>query len=362
MEEAKVNGFFISEKISRIRWVPEELKTSEKFITGSWGNSTNYVKCFKLVRNQFSEEANEFVPKCNSKVPFKGDITGLEFLDPDKIVVSSSDGTISILSLTRADIDTLSVKAKSNILHQYPTGVEASCTSISIFEKDIASVGEDGCLHVLSSNSLTPLRSIENADSCTITTCSFVNSNEILTGNRMGGVKIFDIRSEETFPQNTLYISCEDDKKSNYVSCLAFHPTQKHIIFAGSEEGSFTVWDLRQPNYPASYLSAHTSAITEIAFHKSQPTKLFTASENGELWQWTQNTLLMNTGIESQMSLNTDSENVNPWLNGERAKHKINVTSLFSGLKKSINTFDTVDSKIICGCDNESVYLIDSIL
>lgn len=70
----------------------------------------------------------------------------------------------------------------------------------------------------------------------------------------------------------------------------------------------------------------------------------------------------MNTGMESQMSINTDSENVNPWLNGERAKNKINVTSLFTGLKKSINTFDTVDSKIICGCDNEAVYFIDSIL
>lgn len=271
-------------------------------------------------------------------------------------------GTISILALTRADIDTLTYHARSNVLHQYPSGDAASCTSISIFGKDIASVGEDGRLHVLSSNSLTPLRSLEKADSCTLTTCAFVNCNEILTGNRMGAVKIFDIRSEDTFPQTTLYISCEDDKKSNYVSSLTFHPTQKHIIIAGSEEGSLTVWDLRQPNYPASYLSAHTSAITEIAFHKTQPTKLFTAAENGELWQWTQNTLMMNTGIESQMSINTDSENVNPWLNGERAKNKINVTSLFSGLKKSINTFDAVDSKIICGCDNEAVYLIDSIL
>lgn len=92
MEETKVNGFFISEKVSKVRWVPEHLKTTEKFITGSWGNSVNHVKCFKLQRNQFSEEANEYVPKCNDKVAFHGDITGIEFLDQDKIVVSSSDG------------------------------------------------------------------------------------------------------------------------------------------------------------------------------------------------------------------------------------------------------------------------------
>lgn len=271
-------------------------------------------------------------------------------------------GTVSILTLTRADVDTLEIKSQSSSLHKFQTGDEASCTSISIFGKDIASVGEDGQLHVLSSNSLTPLRSIENADSCALTACAFVNCNEILTGNRMGAVKIFDVRSEDKSPQNTLYISCEDDKKCNYISSLTFHPTQKHVIIAGSEEGSLTVWDLRQPEYPASYLSAHTNAITEVGFHKTQPTKLFSASMSGELWQWTQNSLMFNTGIESQMSINTELENVNPWLNGERAKSKINVTSLFSGLKKSINTFDAVDSKVICGCDNEAVYLIDSIL
>lgn len=95
MNNEIVNGFFISEKTSKIRWVPENLKTSDKFLTGSWGNPTNYVKCFKLSKNQFSEEACEYIPKCCSKVAFIGDITGLEFLDQDKIVVSSSDGKLS---------------------------------------------------------------------------------------------------------------------------------------------------------------------------------------------------------------------------------------------------------------------------
>lgn len=92
MDEAKVNGFFISEKISKIRWVPETLKTPDKFITGSWDNPINYIKCFKLSKNQFSDEANEYIPICTSKVTSSGDITGLEFLDQEKLVVSSSNG------------------------------------------------------------------------------------------------------------------------------------------------------------------------------------------------------------------------------------------------------------------------------
>jgi nuclear pore complex protein Nup43 len=131
------------------------------------------------------------------------------------------------------------------------------------------------------------------------------------------------------------------------------------------------VFDLRQPLFPAAYLTAHTSAICEIAFHK-EPNKLFTASESGELWQWAQNT------TPSLMDYDVDAGN--PWLNSERAKSKINVsvalpekdvlsisflpfqvTSLISGIRKSINTFDTHRSKIICGSDNEAIYLIENL-
>uniref|UniRef100_A0A1B0GE96 Uncharacterized protein n=1 Tax=Glossina morsitans morsitans TaxID=37546 RepID=A0A1B0GE96_GLOMM len=56
----------------------------------------------------------------------------------------------------------------------------------------------------------------------------------------------------------------------------------------GTEEGSITAWDSRQPDNPASYLSAHNSPITEIHFRRSDPLILFTAAECGELWQWAQ--------------------------------------------------------------------------
>jgi nuclear pore complex protein Nup43 len=74
-------------------------------------------------------------------------------------------------------------------------------------------------------------------------------------------------------------------------------------------------------------LTAHNSSICEIAFHRTEPTKLYTASENGELWQWAQNTMpTIISGME--YDLQTESGNINPWLNSERAKNKINVNAL----------------------------------
>lgn len=223
------------------------------------------------------------------------------------------------------------------------------CTSISICESNIASVGESGILNVLSSKEKKVIRTIDPADSISLTSVSFINFNEIITGNRMGLLKMFDVRSESNKATTNFPISCQDDKKSNSVTSITYHPTQKHVVLAGSEEGSITVWDLRQPNSAASYFTAHSMPITEIKFHQTQPSKLFTASENGELWQWNQNSIPLSS-----------NDFVDPWLSGERSKNKFNVTSLIDGIRKSVNSFDSFDSKIICGCDNEAIYLIEN--
>lgn len=46
----------------------------------------------------------------------------------------------------------------------------------------------------------------------------------------MGLIKMFDIRSDTSSPAASFLISCDDDKKSNGVTCLTHHPTQKYIV------------------------------------------------------------------------------------------------------------------------------------
>lgn len=357
--EPRVNTFFVSEKVSKIRWVPEQLKDCERFLTGSWDSKRNSIKLWKLEKNQYCDEYEDFIPKCNDKVAINGDISGLELLGMDNAVVSSSDGLVTIVTINRAvEEDRLRTVGTSELLHKRNSGKPSPCTGLSVFNKDIATVGEDGRLNIVSATNLRIIKTIE-ADSCSLNAVSYINPKEIITANRMGVMKIFDIRSDSKDPTISFMISCEDDRKSNYVSCLAYHPTQKHIVLAGSEEGSITVWDLRQPGFPASYLSAHNSAITEIGFHKSEPSKLFTASESGEVWQWTQNVMTIPNDVEPQIIRHSESDNINPWLNGERAKSRINVTSLITDLRKPINSFDSFGSKIICGSDSEAVYFIN---
>lgn len=53
---------------------------------------------------------------------------------------------------------------------------------------------------------------------------------QILTGNRMGLLKMFDIRSDNKGAVATMPISCKDEKKSNGVTSIAHHPTQDYIV------------------------------------------------------------------------------------------------------------------------------------
>lgn len=209
----------------------------------------------------------------------------------------------------------------------------------------------------MSANSQKVVATLENTDSVTQTAIRFINYKELITGNRLGIMKSFDLRSGHKEPTAIFALSCEDEKKCNSVTAITHHPTQQHIILAGSEEGSINVYDLRQPTFPASYLCAHDFAITELMFHPTQPDKLFSASSNGELWKWTQN--MMQT-ITQDYDRN-QPESINSWLNGERAKNKISITTMLSGLRKSITSIDcSKQSRIVCSCNNEAVYLIDN--
>jgi len=347
MLETSLNTNFISEKVAKIRFCPEQYTEASTFVTGSYNLKENSIKFWRLLQNEFAEDEHD-VPKSTAKISLNSNTTGMEFLDYNNFVVTSSDGTLSFIYINRdRDENNLKVNFQQESLHKI------SCNGLSIFDEDIVTIGDDGAWHIIGSGTQRLVRSNANADSTSLTSVLFINRKELITGNNMGVLKVFDTLQDSNKPTNTLMVSCEDEKRCNRVTCLCYHPVQQHIIIAGTEEGSLTVFDLRQPNVPASYLSAHTESINEVNFHKTEPSRLFTCSENGELWLWSQNTF-PSIGLAGIV----DSTEV-PWLNGERAKNSINVTSLIEANGMAINSFDSFRNKILAAGDNEAVYLVD---
>lgn len=224
----KVNSSFVSERISKIRFINDQnCLEPELFVSAS----DSRVKLWKLISNQFNDETeNDFTPKVMSKLQVDGDLTGLEVVDHNNVVASSGSGVSCIYINRDIERNNMTENFRFKNLHKFPTGDPALCTGLSIHEDCVSTIGEDGRVVILSMSSQKLMLELENVDSVTQTTVKFINYKELITGNRLGIMKCFDLRSGSTEPAATLVISCEDEKKSNAVTCIANHPTQQHIV------------------------------------------------------------------------------------------------------------------------------------
>lgn len=164
---------------------------------------------------------------------------------------------------------------------------------------------------------------------------------QVITGNLRGHMKIWDLRSPNNKPAASFLLAGDELA----ATCIVNHPTQPHFILAGSESGSLAVWDLRMNSFPSSLLKAHASGVTEMQFHPENPNKLLTSSLSGELWDW---------NMEAMTKSTKTSEN---WMPLED-KNCMSVNSLMPPLHKSINTISCDKGRILCGADNEAIYLI----
>ncbi|XP_034838355.1 nucleoporin Nup43 [Maniola hyperantus] len=331
-----VQGTFVSQKINKIRWIPEDYVDTKNFFTGSWDDEINSIKvwCFETL----NEDENVEYPRQLSEYIVEGDVTEIKFTDKKTIAASFSNGDVKMLEVSAYDKQAPLREIQTwKKLHNF--GVEkCSCTSLDTLEGDIASIGEDGNVNILNGRRGEVSQAIKGADSCSLHSVCFIKLNEVITGNIRGHMKIWDIRSSNNKPAAAFLLAGDELA----ATCIVRHPTQPHVILAGSESGSLAVWDLRMNQFPTSLLNAHAAGVTEMQFHPENPNKLLTSSVSGEVWDWNMETL---TKMAQEDYLLED-------------KTTMNVNSLMSGLHKAINTLHCDRGRILCGADNEAIYLI----
>lgn len=157
-------------------------------------------------------------------------------------------------------------------------------------------------------------------------------------------MKIWDLRSTENKPAASFLLAGDELA----ATCIINHPTQPHIVLAGSESGSLAVWDLRMNTFPTSLVNAHSAGVSEMQFHPENPHMLLTCSVSGELWDWNMETLTKSSkGQDNQVT----------WMPLEDKKSMM-VNSVIPPLSKAINTLHCDKGRILCGADNEAIYLV----
>lgn len=84
----------------------------------------------------------------------------LQFINQDLLVASTSDGSVILLRVTDQGYDTVDMKELVlwDKIHKFSNGDISSCTGLSVYEEDVATIGEDGCLNLLTSKRETIVR------------------------------------------------------------------------------------------------------------------------------------------------------------------------------------------------------------
>lgn len=93
-----VQGAFVSQKINKIRWIPEDYVETKSFLTGSWDDYTNSVKVWSFENPQ--EDVDVQYPRALSEFTVEGDVTQIKFIAKNKIAVSTSNGEVMLLEIS----------------------------------------------------------------------------------------------------------------------------------------------------------------------------------------------------------------------------------------------------------------------
>ncbi|XP_070189905.1 nucleoporin Nup43-like isoform X2 [Littorina saxatilis] len=288
---------------------------------------------------------------CEARHP--GDVSDLCFLTQDHIATASSTGSVLLYKHH-------TITQRVEAVQEWPDlhisgGRRCPCTCLATYGEDtMLSGGEDGRIAMLSPGQAAPVRVLEKADSCTINALAFLKQSEVLTVNSFGQLKLFDFRQNTDGPAQIF--SATDDHWS--LLCVDKHPGQLHVVATGSQDGTLTVWDLRQNRFPMTTLDAHQSSMWEVRFHPYHAEHLFTCSEDGSLWHWDASahaSLVASSGRPGGDE--GPSGQQSPWL-GLEASPKLEINSLICNKSLSVNSLDIEGGLLLCGTDSENIYTL----
>lgn len=73
-------------------------------------------------------------------------------MNADYFVASSSSGSADLVKISYSDMKNINLENQISWkdIHYFKNGEVSSCTALAVYDTDIVTVGEDGCINLLS--------------------------------------------------------------------------------------------------------------------------------------------------------------------------------------------------------------------
>jgi WD40 repeat protein len=211
------------------------------------------------------------------------------------IVVNGTDKGVLNLNVIQKEFDDVkSIKAIETWEPPRSQETQSAVLGIDVFEdyNRIASVSEGGALDlavVRPSGFSTPWSNSTTSCAAYNDVKFLKNPNKIIVvGNKpKTDLEVWDVLASNHAPVQTLTSSSSNDNNSYGNNCICTHPTRPEIVVTGQSTGGIKVWDIRKQNTPLlKSLIGHTLDVWDLKFHPQNPSLLFSVGHDGNILRW----------------------------------------------------------------------------
>eukprot|EP00943_MAST-04B_sp_MAST-4B-sp1_P000487 g487.t1 len=211
------------------------------------------------------------------------------------IVVNGTDRGVLNLNVIQKEFDDVkSIKAIETWEPPRSQETQSAVLGVDIFEdyNRIASVSEGGALDlavVRPSGFSTPWSNSTTSCAAYNDVKFLKNPNKVIVvGNKpKTDLEVWDVLASNHAPVQTLTSSSSNDRNSYGNNCICTHPTRPEIVVTGQPTGGIKVWDIRKQNTPLlKSLIGHTLDVWDLKFHPQNPSLLFSVGHDGNILRW----------------------------------------------------------------------------
>jgi WD40 repeat protein len=309
MDSIQMGYQLIGQKMWRVKWLPDLQDTEHLYcVTGSYGdrvpmNTISIWSCTAPTlehRSQWKRTATrkaDYFPTLDYRIDvimetseqYLGDVCDIAVVGGRNIITASSLGFINFFEVQsdrQGSWRLLKRTSFSQSLHGH-AGNQNTSPIVAIEwladSHQVVSISEDGSLTVLQLRDaqLSTIFRIHQADTITPTCLVHITTDQCLSGNAAGGLKLWDLRNKSS---NRPSISFHE---SNHVGVNAIaHPKPGHSlrITTARRDGGISLWDLRNISAPIAYTVPHVHAkndIWHIMYHGSD--QIITSGEDSRI-------------------------------------------------------------------------------
>ncbi len=231
------------------------------------------------------------------------------------IVVNGTDKGILNLNIVQKEYDDVkSIKMVETWEPPRSQETQSAIYGLDIFEdyNRVASVTEGGALDL----AVVRPTGFSTPWSNSTTSCAAYNDVKflkdpnkiIVVGNKPKvDLEIWDVLASNHAPMQVLS-SNSSNNNSFGNNCICTHPTRPEIVVTGQSNGGIKIWDIRKQNTPLlKSMIGHTLDIWDMKFHPQNPSLLLSIGQDGNILRWNISDYTPSSNINNPINNNNNN-------------------------------------------------------